>query len=50
MYLGPALDNISKMPQSTFAEIIEKYVEIKILLKAALTDMIDNREMYINNL
>ena len=30
MYLGAALDNISKMPQSSFEEIIEKYVEMNI--------------------
>lgn len=28
MYLKTALDNISKMPQSTFDEIVEKYVEM----------------------
>ena len=30
MYLQAALDNIEKMPQSTFDEIIEKYVEMNI--------------------
>ncbi|WP_028828899.1 protein adenylyltransferase Fic [Proteocatella sphenisci] len=30
MYLEPALDNIGKMPQSTFGEIIEKYVEMNV--------------------
>ncbi len=30
MYLQVALDNIEKMPQSTFDEIIEKYVEMNI--------------------
>lgn len=30
IYLQAALDNIDKMPQSTFDEIIEKYVEINI--------------------
>lgn len=30
MYLEAALANIDKMPQSTFDEIIEKYVEINI--------------------
>ena len=30
MYLEAALNNIDKMPQSTFDEIIEKYVEINI--------------------
>ena len=30
MYLGVALQNIDKMPQSTFDEIIEKYVEMNI--------------------
>lgn len=30
MYLKAALDNIDKMPQSTFDEIIEKYVEMNV--------------------
>ncbi len=30
MYLEAALENITKMPQSTFDEIIEKYVEMNI--------------------
>lgn len=30
MYLNMALENISKMPQSTFDEIIEKYVEMNV--------------------
>ena len=30
MYLDAALDNIDKMPQSNFEEIIEKYVEMNI--------------------
>lgn len=30
MYLQAALENIDKMPQSTFNEIIEKYVEMNI--------------------
>lgn len=30
MYLNEALKNIDKMPQSTFDEIIEKYVEMNI--------------------
>lgn len=30
MYLKSALDNIDKMPQTTFEEIIEKYVEMNI--------------------
>lgn len=30
MYLEVAIDNIEKMPQSTFDEIIEKYVEMNI--------------------
>lgn len=101
MYLEAALENISRMPQSTFDEIIEKYVEmnvahpfregngrstrlwldailkkelhlvvdwsmvdkndyllamerspikdveIKVLLKAALTDRINDREVYM---
>ena len=104
MYLEAALANIDKMPQFTFDEIIEKYVEmniahpfregngrsmrvwldlmlkngigkvvdwsrvdkedyllamerspirdteIKVLLKAALTDDVDNREIYMNGI
>ena len=104
MYLEAALANIDKMPQSTFDEIIEKYVEmniahpfregngrstriwldhilkteigkvvdwskvdkedyllamerspikdveIKVLLKAALTDEINSREAYLNGI
>ena len=30
MYLGAALENISKMPQSGFEEIVEKYVEMNV--------------------
>ncbi len=30
MYLKPAIDNIEKMPQGTFDEIVEKYVEMNI--------------------
>ena len=30
MYLKPALENIDKMPQSNFNEIVEKYVEMNI--------------------
>ena len=30
MYLQAALDNIDKMPQSTFDQIVEKYVEMNI--------------------
>ena len=101
MYLEAALANIDKMPQSTFDEIIEKYVEmniahpfregngrstriwldhilktevgkvvdwnkedyllamerspikdveIKVLLKAALTDEINSREVYLSGI
>ena len=104
MYLQAALDNIDKMPQSSFDEIVEKYVEmniahpfregngrsiriwldhilkneigkvvdwskvdkedyllamerspikdveIKVLLKAALTDEIDSREVYMKGI
>lgn len=104
MYLQVTLDNIDKMPQSTFDEIIEKYVEmniahpfredngrsiriwldhilkteigkvvdwskvdkedylltmerstikdveIKVLLKGALTDGINSREVYVNGI
>ena len=30
MYLEAALENIDKMPQSSFDEIVEKYVEMNI--------------------
>ena len=104
MYLQPALENIDRMPQSTFDQIIEKYVEmniahpfregngrstriwldcilkkeigmvidwskvdkedyllamerspirdieIKYILKAALTDQVDSREMYMKGI
>ena len=104
MYLEAAIENIDKMPQSTFEEIIEKYVEmniahpfregngrstriwldhilkteigkvvdwskvdkedyllpmerspikdveIKVLLKAALTDEIDSRDVYMKGI
>ncbi len=30
MYLSTALENIEKMPQSTFDEIVEKYVEMNV--------------------
>ena len=104
IYLGVALQNIEKMPQSTFDEIIEKYVEmniahpfresngrsmriwldnilkkklkqvvdwsrinkedyllamerspikdveIKVLLKAALTNKINDRDVYLNGI
>jgi len=30
MYLNAALENIEKMPQSTFDEIIEKYIEMNV--------------------
>ena len=104
MYLCAALENIAKMPQSTFDEIIEKYVEmniahpfregngrstriwldailkkelgmvidwslvdkedyllamerspikdveIKVLLKAALTDKVNDREVYMKGI
>ncbi len=30
MYLKPALEHIEKMPQSTFEEIIDKYVEMNV--------------------
>ena len=93
MYLDAALENIDKMPQSDFDEIIEKYVEmniariwldhmlkqeigkvidwskvdkedyllamerspvkdieIKYLLKNALTDEVDSREVYMKGI
>ena len=31
MYLGAALENISPIPQTTFDEIIEKYVEMNVI-------------------
>ena len=43
--------NIDKMPQFTFDEIIEKYAEIKVLLlKAALTDEVGSREVYLSSI
>ena len=30
MYLSTAIENIEKMPQSTFNEIVEKYVEMNL--------------------
>ena len=33
MYLQAALENIEKMPQSTYDEIIEKYVEMKMCIR-----------------
>ncbi|WP_026834810.1 protein adenylyltransferase Fic [Eubacterium xylanophilum] len=30
MYLKPALENVEKMPQSSFDEIVEKYVEMNV--------------------
>ena len=30
MYLKPALEHIENMPQSTFKQIIEKYVEMNV--------------------
>ncbi len=30
MYLNAALENIEKMPQNTFDEIVEKYVEMNV--------------------
>ena len=70
MYLEAALNSIDKMPQSTFDEIVEKYVEmnvahpfwegngrspikdieIKFLLKNALTDNVNDREIYMKGI
>ena len=70
MCLETALQNIDKMPQSTFDEIVEKYVEmnvahpfregngrspikdieIKFLLKNALTDNVNDREIYMKGI
>lgn len=36
MYLQVAIENIENMPQSTFEEIIEKYVEMNIMGKIIL--------------
>ena len=73
LYLEAALEKIGRMPQGTFDEIIEKYVEmniahpfregngrstrlwlgairdteIKALLREALTDRINDRQMYM---
>ncbi len=82
MYLQAAIENIEKMPQSTFDEIIEKYVEINVahpfregngrstriwldfmlkkelnlvidwslVNKEALTDKVDDREIYMKGI
>ena len=87
MYLQVAIENVEKMPQSTFDEIIEKYVEmniahpfregngrstrslvdkedyllamerspirdieIKYILKQALTDKVNDREIYMKGI
>ena len=70
MYLETALQSRDKMPQSTFDEIVEKYVEmnvahpfregngrspikdieIKFLLKNALTDNVNDREIYMKGI
>ena len=70
MYLEAALQSIDKMPQSTFDEIVEKYVEmnvahpfregngrspikdieIKFLLKNALTDNVNDRKIYMKGI
>ena len=78
MYLQAAIENVEKMPQSTFDEIIEKYVEmnmvidwsavdkedyllamerspikdieIKYILKQALTDKVGDREVYMKGI
>ena len=34
MYLETALQSIDKMPQSTFDEIVEKYVEMNVLIRS----------------
>ena len=38
------------MPQSTYEEIIEKYVEIKELLRKNLTNKIEDREVYMKGI
>ena len=61
IYLTDSLKAIEKMPQNTFEEIIEKYVEmnvahpirdckIKLLLKKALTDQIHDRQVFMKSL
>ena len=70
IYIEESLKNIDQMPQSTFDEIIEKYVEmnvahpfkegngrspikdieIKYLLKNALTDEINSRDVYMKGI
>lgn len=50
MYLDTALKHMDDMSQSTYDEIIEKYVEIKVLLKNALTDKINDREVYMKGI
>ena len=63
MYLEPSLKHIDTMPQSNFDEIVEKEeflsamqssvikdIEIKVLLKNALTDQIDNRSLFMKGI
>ena len=54
MYLQAAIENVEKMPQSTFDEIVEKSpikdIEIKYILKQALTDKVDDREVYMKGI
>ena len=52
MYLLDALKQIERMPQSTFDEIIEKYVEMNLILKKELQLVVDwskvNKEDYLS--
>ena len=50
MYLEEAIRNIEKMPQSNFDEIVEKYVEIKHVLKNALTERIYDRDVFMKGI
>lgn len=50
VYLDESVKNIEKIPQSTYNEIIEKYVEIKELLKQALTDKVNDREVFMKGI
>ena len=50
MYLEQSLESIDKMPQSNFDEIIEKYVDIKQLLKVALTNKTDDRKIFMKGI
>ena len=49
MYLEAAIENIEKMPQTTFDEIIEKYVEMNIAHYLLTTPPFYTRHTLHNN-